>query len=148
MNIYKYKALQIVVMSLISGEHRSIEPDGMENQMEIGKITFTSGQQILVWSKSQFYLYDVDGKLLHREKIEAKEEQNVSGSLDFRVYLPIIINCIISATHRCVFQIQKIHPNNHLVRRERRLVRENLWKRRGSIIRTLGIHCFLGFLGL
>ncbi|KAE9547865.1 hypothetical protein FO519_008926, partial [Halicephalobus sp. NKZ332] len=67
---------QIIVMSLISGEHKSIEPDGMENQMEIGKITFTSSQQILVWSRSQFYLYDVDGKLLHREKADVKDEQN------------------------------------------------------------------------
>ena len=65
-------------MSLISGEHRSIEPDGMENQMEIGKVTFTSNQQILVWSKSQFYLYDIEGKLLHREKIETKDDRNVS----------------------------------------------------------------------
>ena len=64
-------------MSMISGEHRSIEPDGMENQMEIGKIVFTNEQQILVWSSSQFYLYDVDGKLLHRERISTDQEQNV-----------------------------------------------------------------------
>uniref|UniRef100_A0AC35GEJ8 Uncharacterized protein n=1 Tax=Panagrolaimus sp. PS1159 TaxID=55785 RepID=A0AC35GEJ8_9BILA len=68
---------QIVVMSMISGEHRSIEPDGMENQMEIGKIVFTPDSQILVWSNSQFYLYDVEGKLLHRERISADQEQNV-----------------------------------------------------------------------
>lgn len=58
------------IMSLITGDYINVEPDGMDNQMEIGKVTFTEEGKILLWSSTQFYLYDVDGKLLHRERVD------------------------------------------------------------------------------
>uniref|UniRef100_A0A1I7RSF5 WD_REPEATS_REGION domain-containing protein n=1 Tax=Bursaphelenchus xylophilus TaxID=6326 RepID=A0A1I7RSF5_BURXY len=60
----------VSIMSLITGDHINIDPDGMEGQMEIGKVVFTEDDKILFWSTSQYYLYDVDGKLLHRERLD------------------------------------------------------------------------------
>ncbi|KAI1720797.1 nuclear distribution protein nudF-2 [Ditylenchus destructor] len=57
-------------MSLITGDFWSVEPDGMDNQMAIEKVAFTHNQQILLWSTSQFYLYDLDGRLIHRERLD------------------------------------------------------------------------------
>lgn len=57
-------------MSLITGEYKIVEPDGMENQMEIGRVEFAD-QNILLWSNSQFYIYDVEGHLLHRERLDS-----------------------------------------------------------------------------
>lgn len=63
---------QVAIMSLITGEYRMVEPDGMENQMEIGRVEFTAvDQNILLWSNSQFYIYDVEGHLLHRERLDS-----------------------------------------------------------------------------
>ncbi|KAH7715368.1 Protein T05C3.2 [Aphelenchoides avenae] len=62
---------QLIIMSLITGDHRTVEPEGMENQMEIGKVLFTRERQILCWSSSQFFLFDLDGKQYHRERLEA-----------------------------------------------------------------------------
>lgn len=56
-------------MPLIAGEPKIVEPGEMENQMEIGKVFFTEDGSILVWSSQQFYLYDVEGTLLHREHL-------------------------------------------------------------------------------
>ncbi|KAI6183552.1 hypothetical protein M3Y97_00500900 [Aphelenchoides bicaudatus] len=61
---------QVVIMSLFAGDFKIIDPDGMENQMEIGKVSFTEDGQILVFSSQQFYIYDIEGTLLHRERVD------------------------------------------------------------------------------
>lgn len=65
-------------MSLIAGDFRIVEPDGMQNQMEIGKVVFTEDGNILVWSSQQFYIYDVEGTLLHRERVDPTIGKKVS----------------------------------------------------------------------
>ncbi|KAI6199667.1 hypothetical protein M3Y96_00651200 [Aphelenchoides besseyi] len=61
---------QIAIMSLIAGDFKLVDPDGMEEQMQVGKVLFTEDQNILLWSSTQFYVYDVSGTLLHRERID------------------------------------------------------------------------------
>ena len=67
---------QVVAMSLITGDHVTIEPEGMEEQMEVERIGFTylsdagEAQRILLWSQRQFYLYELDGRLVHQEKLD------------------------------------------------------------------------------
>lgn len=74
-----WNPFKVVLMSLITGEYCMVEPDGMENQMEIGKVEFTPEQNILLWSSSQFYIYSVEGKLLHREKVDSSLGGQVAG---------------------------------------------------------------------
>ncbi|KAI6228770.1 hypothetical protein M3Y99_01185600 [Aphelenchoides fujianensis] len=61
---------QVAIMSLIAGDFKLVDPEGMSNQMEVGKVLFTEDQNVLLWSSSQFYLYDLAGTLLHRERID------------------------------------------------------------------------------
>lgn len=72
---------QVAIMSLITGEYKMVEPDGMENQMEIGRVEFTVDGRILLWSNSQFYIYDVDGHLLHRERLDSTNYDQVRNFL-------------------------------------------------------------------
>lgn len=63
------------IMSLITGDFVNVQPDGTEAQMELGKVVFTEDSKVLTWSAAQFYLYDVDGSLLHRERLDPQTAQ-------------------------------------------------------------------------
>lgn len=63
-------------MSLLSGDFKNVEPEGLEQQMQIEKIQFTSQQDILIWSTKQYYLFNTNGKLLHREKLQTISKSN------------------------------------------------------------------------
>lgn len=67
-------------MSLLSGDYRLVEPDGLDMQMEIERTVFTElHQQILLWSSTQFFVYDVGGRLVHRERIDHTHPNKVDG---------------------------------------------------------------------
>lgn len=63
-------------MSLLSGDFKSVEPDGLKQQMQIEKIQFTSQQDILIWSTKQYYLFNTNGKLLHCEQLQTIFKSN------------------------------------------------------------------------
>lgn len=89
-------------MSLIAGEFKIVEPEGMEKQMEIGKIVFTEDGNILVWSSRLFYLYDIEGTLLHRERVDP--------TIGKKVGVVLVTNqCeITTESDRCLFQKQTL----------------------------------------
>jgi hypothetical protein len=70
-------------MSLIAGDFKIVDPDGMENQMEVGKVVFTEEGNILAWSSKQFYLYDTEGTLLHRERVDPTIGKKVQSTQKF-----------------------------------------------------------------
>ncbi|GMT33781.1 hypothetical protein PFISCL1PPCAC_25078, partial [Pristionchus fissidentatus] len=61
---------QIIVISLITGEYISIEPEIMVNQMEVENVEWTLGNQVLIWSRTHFFIFALDGKLVHTLTID------------------------------------------------------------------------------
>lgn len=57
-------------MSLITGDFNIVDPDGMDNQMAIEHITYTTNHNILLWSSYEYFIYNIEGQLLHRENLD------------------------------------------------------------------------------
>ena len=58
----------MILMSLITGEHQSIRPSGLDEQMMIESATFTDRNELLFWTRSEYFVFDLDGKQLVRSQ--------------------------------------------------------------------------------
>ena len=112
-------------MALISGDCTVVEPEGMEAQMEIKKVVFTEDQQILCWSSTEFYIYDIDGSLVHRERVDPNIAKKVSKQKHFKpsksqslsIWLSISWPALFSEFARSLLQRQKVGKNCFVERR-------------------------------
>ncbi|ULT89955.1 hypothetical protein L3Y34_008385 [Caenorhabditis briggsae] len=55
---------QIIVASLVTGEFTAIDPEPFVTQMELQAIRFVGNNNILMWSKSQYLIYTVNGNIV------------------------------------------------------------------------------------
>jgi hypothetical protein len=60
-DIFKF---QVIVTSMITGDCISIEPEALKNQMEIETIVFTNNNTFLFWSTKEYFIYNIEGKLI------------------------------------------------------------------------------------
>ncbi|CAB3397348.1 unnamed protein product [Caenorhabditis bovis] len=68
---------QIIITSLVTGEFISIEPESLVTQMELQNIAFIANNNILVWSKSTYLMYTVDGRLISQGSESDGENNNI-----------------------------------------------------------------------
>ncbi|VDK17375.1 unnamed protein product [Anisakis simplex] len=67
---------QVILLSLITGEFIDIAHQSLSRQMEIDNIYFTSSNHLLIWTKSKYYLYDFQGKLIAEGEEKSAEKVN------------------------------------------------------------------------
>lgn len=70
----------MILMSLITGEYQSLRPNGLDEQMMIENATFTDRNELLFWTRSEYFVYDLDGKLQVRSS-QAQSDPNYKSLL-------------------------------------------------------------------
>ncbi|EGT47150.1 hypothetical protein CAEBREN_31734 [Caenorhabditis brenneri] len=68
---------QVIVASLVTGEFTTIDPEPFVTQMELQAIRFVGNNNILMWSKSQYLIYTVNGNIVSQGSENEGEYNNI-----------------------------------------------------------------------
>ncbi|EFP10882.1 hypothetical protein CRE_30786 [Caenorhabditis remanei] len=68
---------QVIVASLVTGEFTAIDPEPFVTQMELQAIRFVGNNNILMWSKSQYLIYTVNGNIVSQGSESEGEHNNL-----------------------------------------------------------------------